>query len=304
MIRGALALAVLTVATSASAVPPAPVIAPRQGLRSIVAIAGPPSAAVVIGKTGETYEPDGKGAWIRRADGSIAGDVVAATRAGDVAVAEVAHAPPFERLHGGGWSVMNVGLHANALLGRGPRPTAAVGKAIFALEPGKATKLADAPAPVLAVAASAKTLVAETERGLARWEGAKWTPLAKAPHHVAVLLDPKWATVERGVVDLDTGKVTAWPAGFHPLVATSVGDAIYAASERELVTVEHGAASKDALPALASPVVAITAERGGRVLVATRAGQLAQRIAGTWTTTELRDAPFTPHDGPPPAESR
>ena len=299
MSRGALALVVI--ASTASA---APAIAPRQGLRSIVAIAGPPSAAVVIGKAGEVYEPDGKGAWIGHADGSIAGEVVAATRAGDRVIAGVANAPPFERLDAGGWSVMNLGLHANALLGRGSRATAAVGKAIFALERGKATKLADATAPVLAVAASAKAIVAETERGLARFEGTKWTPLAKAPHHVAILLDPKWATVDRGVVDLDTGTITPWPAGFHPLAVTSTRETIVAAGARELVTIAGGATSTDALPALASPVVAIAAERGGRVLLATREGQLAQRVAGAWTTTELRDAPLPAHDGPPPAESK
>ncbi len=275
----------------------------------VVAIAGSPTNAIVIGSAGETYEPDGKGAWSRHADGGIAGEVVAATRAGEVAIAGVAGEPPFERLHTG-WSVMNLGLRANALLGRGPRATAAVGKTIFALERGKATKLADAPEPVTALAASATTIVVETDRGLSRWQGAKWAPLAKAPHHVAMLLDARWAIVEHGVVELETGKLVAWPPGVHVLAAVVIseparaGDVVLAASARELVTIKDGVATREALPALASPPVGITADRAGRVLIATRGGQLAQRVNGAWTTSELRDDPPAVHEGSPPAESR
>jgi hypothetical protein len=268
----------------------------------IVALAGSPTNAIVIGSAGETYEPDGKGAWIRHADGGIAGEVVAATRAGDVAIAGVTGEPPFERL-ATGWSVMNLGLHASALLGRGPRATAAVGKTIFALERGKATKLADAPAPVTALAASPTAIVVETDRGLARWQGAKWAPLAKAPHHVEMLLDARWAIVEHGVVELETGKLVAWPAGVHVVAATVAGDAVFAASAHDLVTVKDGVATREALPALASPIVGIAADRAGRVLIATRGGQLAQRVSGAWTTSELRDEPPAVHAGPPPAES-
>jgi hypothetical protein len=293
------ALALWMFSSVASAAPASPV--------TIVAVAGPPASAVLVGKSGEIYDPDGKGAWIRHADGGIAGEVVAATREGDVVIAGVANEPPFERLRTG-WSVMTLGLHASALLGRGSRATAAVGKTIFALERGKATKLAEAPAPVIALAASPKDLVVETERGLARWNAGTWKPLAKAPHHVAMLLDPRWAVVERGVVELDTGKQLGWPLGFHVEVAIAVGDAVIAASARELVTIKASSitpsAAHEPLPALASPIVGIAADRSGRVVLATRGGQVAVRANGTWTVTEARDEPPATHDGPPPAESR
>jgi hypothetical protein len=295
------ALALWLYSSVAYAAPP--IVASGAKPVTIVAVAGPPASAVLVGKSGETYEPDGKGAWIRHADGGIAGEVVAATREGDVVIAGVANEPPFERLHTG-WSVMTLGLHASALLGRGSRATAAVGRSIFALERGKATKLAEAPAPVVALAASPNQLVVETERGLARWNAGKWQPLAKAPHHVAMLLDPRWAVVERGVIELDTGKLIGWPLGFHVQVAIAAGDAVIAASARELVTIKASSVAHEPLPALASPVAGLAADRSGRVVLATRGGQVAERTNGAWTVTEARDEPPATHDGPPPAESK
>src|SRR6185312_14745616 len=218
-------------------------------------------------------------------------------------IAGVANEPPYERLRTG-WSVIGLGnAHTTAVLGRGSRATAAAGQTIFALDRGKATKLAEATAPVLALAASPKELVVETERGLQRWNAGTWKPLAKAPHHGAILLDPKWAVVERGVVELDTGKVLGWPLGFHLQAAIATGDAVFAASARELVTIKTGSIAHEPLPALASPIVGIAADRSGRVVVATRGGQVAVRANGAWTVAELRDEPAPKHDGPPPAES-
>ncbi|HEX4450782.1 MAG TPA: hypothetical protein VH143_07940 [Kofleriaceae bacterium] len=289
---GALAIAGLA-SSIANAAPP-----------QIVAIAGAPATALVIDSAGAVYAPDGKGAWIARSDGAVAGDVVAAAHTGDAIFVGVANAPPFELLPHGGWSVMNLGLHAVAMLGRGERTVAAVGRGVFALERGKATKLAEAATPVELVGASAKAITVQTDRGLARWDGTKWTPLAKSPHRVDALLDATWALVNAGVIDLDTGKLVAWPLGFHVQAALADGETVYAASARELITLAHGAFTREPLPALASPIAGLVADRGGRIAIATRGGQLARRVAGAWTVVELRSEPAVAHAGSPPAESK
>jgi hypothetical protein len=277
----------------------------------IAAIAAPPGdarAAIAIGPAGEAYVPDGKGAWLRRAGIGLADDVIDAARAGDVAIAGVKAGAPYELVPAaphqpGGWSVMNLGLHPKAVLGRGPRAVAAVGKTVFVLERGKAVKLADAPGVITALAASAKGVVVETDLGLARLDGAKWKPLAKAPKHVVALLDAKWALVDHGVVELDSGKVTPWPAGFHPLAEVAIDGAVIGASAHELVTIRPAAITRDPIgQALASPIVGLAADRSGRVLIATRAGQLALRVNGTWSAGELRTEPAAEHVGSPPAE--
>jgi hypothetical protein len=264
----------------------------------IVALAGPATSPIAIDKTGEVFVNA-----VSQPDGGIAGDVVAATGQ-DAIFVGVDKAPPFERLPKTGWSVMNLGLHAIATLGRGARATAAVGRAVFTLERGKATKLADAPANVIALGASAKSIAIETDRGIARFDTGTWKPLAKAPQHVDALLDAKWALTARGVIDLETGAVVAWPLGFHVEAAVAVGEVVYAASARELAIVKTGAAVKEALPPLATPIVGIVADKAGRVALVTRGGQLAQKLAGTWTVTELRSVPAQPHAGAPPAESK
>jgi hypothetical protein len=264
----------------------------------IVALAGPATSPIAIDKTGDVFV-----AGVSQHDGGIAGEVVAATGRDAIFVA-VDKAPPFELLPKTGWSVMNLGLHAIATLGRGERATAAVGRGVFMLARGKATKLGDAPANVLALGASSKAIAIETDRGLARFDNGTWKPLAKAPQHVDELLDAKWALTSRGVIDLDSGAVVAWPLGFHVQAATVIGDVVYAASARELAIVKAGAVSKDALPALATPIVGVVADKSGRVAVVTRGGQLAQKLAGAWTVTALRVDPAPSHAGSPPAESK
>jgi hypothetical protein len=264
----------------------------------IVALAGSPASPTAIDKTGEVFV----GA-VSQADGGIAGEVVAATGQ-DAIFVGVANAPPFERLPKTGWSVMNLGLHAIATLGRGERATAAVGRGVFALERGKATKLGDAPANVIALGASAKAIAIETDRGIARFDNGTWKPLAKAPQHVDALLDARRALTARGVIDLDTGAVVAWPLGFHVQAAVAVDEVVYAASARELAIVKAGAVAKEALPPLATPIVGIVADKAGRVALVTRGGQLAQKLAATWTVNELRALPAIAHAGSPPAESK
>jgi len=267
--------------------------------------------AVAVGPAGQAYEPDGKGAWIRHHAGGIAGEVVRAVRAGAMVIAGVQAGPPFG-WHAGAWSAIQLGLKAQAQLGRGARVTAAVGKLVFTFDGGKPTKLPEAPGPVAAIGASGKGIVVETDHGLAKLAGARWKPIAGAPPHVAVLLDDKWAIVDRGLLALDSQKLTAWPAGFHVATAVAVtAELVVAAgigphgSSAELVTLRAGKLDREPIAFdHASPIVAVVADKSGRVVVATRDGQLAIRDRATWTTATVSDDLPAARPGSPPAVSK
>jgi hypothetical protein len=242
----------------------------------------------------------------------LAAEVVRAARAGAMVIAGVPAGPPFG-WHAGAWSAIHLGLKAQAQLGRGTRATAAVGKLVFTFDGGKPTKLpVEAPGPVVAVGASSKGIVVETDHGLAKLAGSKWKPIAGAPPHVAVLLDDRWALVDRGILALDSQKTTAWPAGFHVATAVAVTTELVVAagigphgSSAELVTLRAGKLDREPIAFdHASPIVAVVADKSGRVVVATRDGQLAIRDHATWTFAKVSDDLSAAHPGSPPAVSK
>lgn len=261
--------------------------------------------AVAIGPNGQAYEPDGKGAWIRHHAGGLADDVVRATRAGALVVAGVEGGPPYA-YRNGTWNMIVLGLHAKAIVGRGPRATAAFGKLVFGLDTGKPVKLVDAPGPVALIAAAGKAIVVQTDKGLARLDGKGWKPIANAPKQVIALLDDRWALVDRGLLDLRANKLTAWPNGFRVASVVAVtNDLVVAAGGRELVTLKAGKFSREPITQqLAAPIVSVVADKTGRAVIATRDGQLAVRDkTGAWTAGELRDELPADRPGSPPAES-
>jgi len=306
----------------------------------IVALAPGPRAndaleALALGPHGEAYEPDGKGAWVRRHAGGLANEVVRATRAGDVAIAGVDAGPPFAYRTGkevrgegdavGAWNMVVLGLHAKAILGRGPRATTAFGKLVFALEGEKPVKLADAPGVVTMLGASDKAVVVETDKGLARLEAkgaARWKPIANAPAHVLALLDDRWALVDRGLFDLRSLKLAAWPAGFQVATVFAVSnDLVVAAGMRsnaaELVTLKGMTFLREPIATTAAPggaaafgtgaaqIVSVVADKTGRVVVAARDGRLAVRSkAGAWSLSEVTSELPPDRPGSPPAESK
>jgi len=305
-------------AHAAPATPATPVIAALAP--------GDPDAreAVALGPNGQTYEPDGKGAWIRHHAGGLADDVTRATRAGALVIAAVDGGPPYAVRVGrpgattGEWNLVVLGLHAKAVLGRGPRATAAFGLQIFGLDTGKPVRLADAPGPVTMLAASAKGVVIETDKGLAKLEGKRWKPIANVPSQVIALLDDRWALVEHGLLDLRTQNTTAWPAGFKVASVVAVDNNLVIAAgthgaSAELVTLKAGkldragiviAAQSPAGPAIGAGIVAIVGDRAGRVVVATHDALWVRDQAGTWTAGAVRDELPADRPGSPPAESK
>ncbi len=262
-------------------------------------------AAVAVGPNGQVYEPDGKGAWVRTHAGGLADDVIRASRANGLVVAGVDGGPPYA-YRDGTWQLVVLGLHAKAIVGRGPRATAAFGRQVFGLETGKAVRLTDAPAPVTMLAASARSIVIATDKGLARLEGKSWKPIASAPKQVLALLDDRWALVERGLIDLRSQKLTAWPAGFRASSAIADGELVVAAGTQgatlTLVTLAAGRLSHEPIAVKLASVVAVAADSTGRVVVAARDGQLAVRDrTGAWTASAVRDALPAARPGSPPA---
>src|SRR6185369_17246710 len=166
------------------------------------------------------------------------------------------------------------------ILGAGTRLLAAAGKTVFALDKQSPTKLADAPVPVIAVAATiGGSVVISTAKGFFGLQGTAFKPIKNAPKTGGTLLSDRFLLVTTGVFDLKTQRTLTWPAGLRVTDTTLVGvDTLVAvgtrAGKRELVTVKaSGAAGKKAaakgdgadtevipLPS-ASPVVGLVADK-------------------------------------------
>jgi hypothetical protein len=276
--------------------------------------------AVPIGPQGQVYEPDGKGAWVRKKAGGTTVELTAATAIGTTVIAAGKNAPPFKLTKAGTWSSVFLIPKAKAVVGVGSRVLAAAGKQVFALDTSsaQAVKLGDAPARVSALAASKTRAVAVTDKGLVELpaKAAAWKPIKKAPKTVRALVSERWALVDKGVLDLKTLKTIAWPTGLRVDDATAVGETLYAVAahgkQRELLVLTPAAAAAKVAKFDREPIpldgggniVGIAADDDKRVVVATRDGKLAVRDKGAWTTAEVRDelpAPKAP--GPAPALS-
>jgi hypothetical protein len=279
-----------------------------------LALLAPPSGddarkAIAIGPAGEVYAPDATGTWVRTqpfatADalsivGRAGGDVVAA---GDGAVYKLAP---------NGWSAIRLHQKDKAMMAGGSRAVAAVKRQLYALDRTKAgepEKLALAPAAVLAIGAG-KTIVIATDRGLARVDGKKVTPIAGAPKQVLRLIDDKWAIVAIGAYDLRANKAVSWPAGAKLQTAASGPDdslvaVIAIGGKRELVTVARGKLGREPIDAsVGAAAVGLAVDRAGRAGIAFADGQLAVRERGAWSTTTVKTALPAARPGPAPARS-
>jgi hypothetical protein len=261
---------------------------------------------VAIGATGEVYEPDGKGAWVHRLPCSTAYPVAAAGRAGDAIVA--LGGGVVYRLAANGWSAIRLVRRGKAILGAGMRSFAAVGRQLFALDPlhnGEPTRLAVAPANIVAIAAGARAVVVATEAGVYRLVGARLVGLRAAPRGVRIVSD-RWGLVERGALDLATARLVMWPHDLAIGVAGGApGDALVAIGAStgglELVTVRGGKLTRDPL-GITGTAVGVAVDRAGRAVVALSDGRIAVRDPA-WTITQVRVEAPTEHPGAAPATS-
>jgi hypothetical protein len=297
--RATVAFATLAAATAAQG-------DPRPMLSGLVP-APDVRESLAIGPHGEVYEPDGKGDWVRRHATAIASEVTAATRGGS-ALALTNDGALF-RLADHVWTVVGLTPHAKAIVSAGSRPLAAVGRTLYALDRSTPAKLPDAPGPIVALAASATGAVIETDRGLMRLEGSAWRPIRTVPAHVIALVSDRFALVDGGALDLSTGNTVAWPAGVSILHVIANGDGFVAVASRgsalELLTLRAGKLVSE--PITIDPsgaIVAVAADRAGRIVIALRDGRLAVRDRSAWSTVQVRDELPPPRPGPPPALSK
>ncbi|MBA3395895.1 MAG: hypothetical protein H0T89_24905 [Deltaproteobacteria bacterium] len=293
------------------------VAAPRTA-PVLVALAPPPGddarRAVPIGPAGQVFEPDGKGAWIRRTQFATADTISVAGRAGTTTVA-LGEGIVY-RLAPNGWSALRIMQRGKAVMSAGPRAVAAVGRQLFALDrtqAGEPVRLGIAPDNVLALGAG-KTTVIQTARGLFRIDGARVVPIKKAPRHANKLVGDRWALVDHGVVDLRTGKTTTWPAGLAVMACTLGADdrLVAVASVRgglELVTLHQNKVERAPIEIVPVPTVAlgtavgVAVDKAGRAVVALRDGRLAVRERGAWSLTNVVDELPVARPGPAPALS-
>ena len=270
--------------------------------------------AIAIGPAGQLYEPDGNGAWVRTKAGGLAEEVTGATAAGNTVFAAAKGAPPF-KLKAGAWTAVNLGLKPKAILGSGSRVLAAVGKSVFALDKQTPTKLADAPGPISALAASSTGVMIQTDKGLMKLEGTVFKPLKlvkKAPKTVRALLSDRWALVDRGAFDFKALKAFVWPAGVHIVEATTIGNDFVGVSQVgktvELIRIKAGKTGKIEREPVAidnpKPIVGLVVDKEARVVIAMRDGRIALRDKGVWTVSEVREELAAPKPGPAPAESK
>jgi hypothetical protein len=307
-VRAALVGVAVVVAMRAAAADPA-----------VAAIAAGADArgSVIVGPSGQVYDPDGRGSWIRHRAGGVGDAIGVAAISGDgviagAADAAAAHGPPYQ-WQGGAWHALPLALRAHAVVGRGTRTAAAVNRSVWTLD-GAPKQLPEAPAAVTMLGASARGVAIATGKGVFRLDGKQWKPVDRAPAVVA-LLDDRWAQTEGGVFDLRSGKAIAWPSGLPPVTAAAVdpdGDVIGAGADGHglaIAVVAHDHAASDRMPngVLTGPIGAVAAvaiDRHFVAVVALADGRVVIRDGTQWSATAVRDELPAPRAGAPPATSR
>jgi hypothetical protein len=296
----------------------APAEADPQAL-TLVALAPPAGddarKALAIGPSGEVYEPDGKGAWIRRHRITTADRLTVVGRAGGRGPVVASGDGVVYRLAANGWTALRLAQKGKATLSGGLTTIAAVGRQLYAIDKlagGEAQKLALAPANVLAIGAGKKPVIA-TERGLFRFDGKKLAPIVGAPKRVDALIGERWAVLDHGVHELATKKLTRWPAGLAVAVTNVAPNGGFVAvatshGKLELVALRAGKFEREPIGVPALPgaksgpkPVGLAVDKRGRAVVALRDGRLAIRDRGAWTVSTISEALPDPNPGAPPA---
>jgi hypothetical protein len=315
---------------------------PASGVRlAALAPADDARRAIAIGAGGEVFEPDGKGAWVHRRAIATADRLTAAGRVAPGGPVVAIGDGVVYRLASNGWSAIRLVQRGKAILGNGARSLAAVGRQLFALDTltrGEPTKLALAPAGIVAIGSGARGTVIATDTGAWRFDGKNLVAL-DAPPRMRLVSD-RWAIVDRGALDLSTltarpvatprtasrttsrsaskpasraaskapPSITPWPGGVAIGVAGVAPDGALIAigagrAGLELLTLRGGKLARDPL-GITGSAVGVVVDRAGRAAVALIDGRIALRDKAGWTTTEVTVEAPTERPGPPPAPSR
>ncbi len=315
MNRAALVAALLVVAATAQAddeTEDRPSVASTASVDRVVAIAVPGDdvrAAILVGPSGQVYEPDGKGAWTRSHGGGVAADVTGATTVdGDLVV--TGRAAPMYRRDGTTWFAMPIGESGKTALSRGPAAAVAIGKKVFVLKKGKWSRVGSIPGRVTAVWASGpKAVWAQTDSTLYRLKGSDFVTAGDAM--TALGGAEPWGIAADGTLrDLDAGKSIPGDLDGATVTAVAIAGAdadlraiVQTAGGLVLARVVKGALQKvDDLPGTGRVVGMAVGD--GRVLVVMADGTVALRDQDAWTTSQVKDALPAAGKGPGPAHTR
>jgi hypothetical protein len=329
LISGAIALSLTMTAaadSSGSATSqPATSVPPGVPPAILVALVPPANGddarkSIAIGPHGEVFEPDGKGAWLRKQRIATSESLAIAGRAGD-AVIGWGNGIVY-RLAPNGWSAIRLHQKERAIASGGVRTIAAVGRQLFALDKvvnGEPAKLATAPSNVIAIGAGPRGVIVQLDRGLFRVQGAGLAAIVNAPKTITRVISDRWVLVADGAIDLKTGRKTGFPPTSTVLVAAMMDDERLALVVRERAGLEAITLNGDKLErapidikatstgTLPEPI-GIALDRSNRIVVAMRDGEILVRDtpSAAWTTLHVADdlgaAPQKP--GPAPARSR
>lgn len=266
--------------------------------------------SILVGPSGQVWEPDGQGGWARTAGGGVAADVRGAAVADTLVVA--GKATPLYRREGDAWFGLRLGERGKTQIGDGPRAAVAIGKQIFVWTRGTWTRVATADRPVVALwAESERKVYVATDRAVFRLAGKKL--VSHAPLTVVALVGaaPLAITAAGEVRELSARTPLAPTADGAPVTperATSSADGTpwilgHAGADRVLVRRTRGGWERRPAPPLGpdDSVVHLAVDSAGRVIVATAAGGvLLAAEDGTWTrgTLTTRLAPGQPGPGP------
>lgn len=292
-------LAALLWATAAGAEP-----APSAPV-SVTAALPTAEGVVLIGSSGQIYEPSGPLAWKRRGAGGVAVDVLGALHAGDTLYAAGERTPLFAR-QGEAWFASPLPNGGPVAVSTGA-PAVAVGRHLYTPEGGQWRRLISARSPIVALWAGPRTSYVATERGdLARADGRRWRTLRSplpAEDPIAWFCGAAGAELYAGsragvVLRVEARRATALPvpddlAGLSIHSTGAVGEEVYLAGtvgdgpERRGVLVRatgKGLERVDDLWALAEgDRYAAIFGAAGAVAVASASGTVRARGAdGTW----------------------
>lgn len=279
----------------------------------VVAVAADPTdvtKAVLVGPSGQVYEPD-QGDWVRRRGGGVAADVSGAAIAGGELVV-AGRAMPMYRRTGDTWYALRLGEDGLTRFGTGPTPALVIRRQVFVHTKGRTwTRLGTLPGKVAtALWASGKNVWIADGGGVYRLKGkafvragdpvdalAGGTPWGLTPAGLRHLTSGRTVPAE-----LDGAPVTILAAGGAPgsaelfVVAEAAGKPVLARASKT------GLTRVDDVP-VAGAIAGVAVDKAGAVLVAFRDGQVAVRAGGTWATGQVTDQLPADRGGPGPSLS-
>ena len=277
----------------------------------IAAVVGPDGEAdvrtsILVGPSGQVFTGDGAGKFVRKLPGGIAADVSGAARLGGEVIVTGISTPLYKFDAKTGWTALRLGQSGKTTLGRGPVPAVAAGKHVFVWSNGKWVRVGETPGAVTALwAASTKKVFAVTADGIHALRGSDFVR-TRAPADAIVGASP-WAITADGVIDAGTGRqvlaapgvIAATGGAGAPWVVTTDGN-----SACKLVGKVGGKATTVDTPIAATTAIAgMAADRAGRVMIVTTAGDVHVWADSAWTTGTLTDELPEAKPGPGPART-